>query len=131
MTMEIQATFRHLEPTEALERQIFDSARALDQLTGGEITHCHVILEGRPRGARPGATHARIAILGSRGALGVTHDIRFRATKDSPPEALIEAFDGIRVLLRSEQARRKAATRAPDEGRSQQPGPRKAVLSWA
>lgn len=129
--MEIQATFRHLQPTEALERQIFESARSLNQLTGQELTFCHVVVEGRPRGQRESNTRVRIAILGTRGALGVTHDLHVRATHERPEVALAEAFDSLEGQILAERARREARERASTEGRPRVPSLRRAVWSWA
>lgn len=123
--MEIQATFRQIEPTEELERQIFEGARDLDRLTGGELTHCHVILEGSKKGHRSSPVRARVAVLGSRGALGVTHDVRVRASHSEPRHAVADAFEQVRRQLRSELVRR-AATRRAAEGR-----PRLATGDWA
>lgn len=129
--MEIQATFRHLQPTEMLEKQIFDGARDLNQLTGDELTFCHVIVEGRPRGQRAGLARARIAVLGTRGALGVTHDLHVRAKHEDPGQALAAAFDDLQGLILAERNHREARTRVSTEGRPRRPALRRAVMSWA
>ncbi|MDY0003543.1 MAG: hypothetical protein RBU30_19750 [Polyangia bacterium] len=129
--MEIQATFRHLRPTEELQKLIFEGARDLDIQTGQVLAFCHVVVEGRPREHGMEATTVRAAVLGSTSALGVSHDLRARTSHESPSTAIAAAFDTIRGKVMAELARRETLERAEAKKRARSYPLREAIASWA
>jgi ribosome-associated translation inhibitor RaiA len=99
MDLPLQITFRHMDPSPALEARIRRKAEELDQVFD-RIVSCRVVVECRHRHHKQGnlfEIHIDLAVPGSQVIAGRTH--RINHAHEDAHVALRDAFDAARRQL--------------------------------
>jgi cold shock CspA family protein/ribosome-associated translation inhibitor RaiA len=110
-TMNLQVTFRHLEPSPRLEQLIREQAEKLDSFYG-HIMSCHVMVDAIHR-LHPNATvfQVRIDLTVPGGELYVGRDAGDPRTHEDVYFAVREAFHAIRRQLQDYARRQRGETK--------------------
>lgn len=111
MRMPLQITFRHMEPSEAIEAKVRDRAAKLDTYYDG-IMGCHVIVEAPHRHHHQGKLfHVRIDLTLPGGELVVNRDPQEDHAHEDAAVAVRDAFDAARRQLEDYARRQRADTK--------------------
>ncbi len=110
--MQVQLTFRQMDPTFEIEEQIFKEARRLERVYPQKLKWCHVVI-GRPerhrQQGRPCHVHVQLqGVLGTHVA-GSEYDAD--ATHENPHVAITSAFGAMRSQLQSKKQGRENVRR--------------------
>ena len=120
MQMPLQITFRHMEPSPALEARIRQRAEELDQFFD-RITSCRVVVESAHRRQQQGKLfEVRVALTVPGNEIVVGREPGINHAHEDAHVAVRDAFDAARRLLEDHVRRRRgeAKTHAvPDHGR--------------
>ena len=125
MQLPLQITFRHMDPSPALEARIRRKARDLDQFYD-RITSCRVIVECRHKNHRQGnlfEIHIDLSVPGSQVAAGRNH--RVNHSHEDAHIAVRDAFDAARRQLEDHFRTIRDQTKQPGivrQGASSEPG---------
>ena len=100
--MNVQLTFRHMNPTFELEEQIFKEAKKLERACPQQLSWCHVIIERAHRHTHEGRPYrVCVSIQGLRGYQVASSESDGDMTHDNPLEAITNAFHAIRSQVLS------------------------------
>jgi len=120
MRLPLQITFRHMEPSPALEARIRQRAEELDQFFD-RITSCRVVVESAHRRQQQGKLfEVRVALTVPGNEIVVGREPGINHAHEDAHVAVRDAFDAARRLLEDHVRRRRgeAKTHAvPDHGR--------------
>lgn len=106
MKLPLQITFRHMDPSEALEANIREHAAELDQFCD-EIMHCDVVVEESHRRHQQGNLfHVSVDITVPGGEIVVRREPEQRHAHEDPYVAVRDAFDAARRQLQDYNRRR-------------------------
>jgi len=120
MQLPLQITFRHMEPSPALEARIRELAQRLEKFSD-QIMHCHVIVEAPHQHQRQGGlfeVRMDITVPDSQIAIRRSHPIHH--AHEDPYVALRDAFRAARRKLEDYERVRRAPQKshlAPPHGR--------------
>lgn len=120
MRLPLQITFRHMDPSPALEARIRQRAEELDQFFD-RITSCRVVVECANHRHQQGnvfEVHIDLIIPGREIVVG--HDSGASHAHEDPHVAVRDAFDSARRLLEDHARRRRGEAKlhaVPDHGR--------------
>ena len=120
MRLPLQITFRHMEPSPALEARIRKLAERLDEFSP-HIMHCHVIVEAPHKHQQQGRlfeVRMDITVPDSEIAIRRSHPIRH--SHEDPYVALRDAFRAARRKLEDYERERRAPAKThvgPPHGR--------------
>jgi cold shock CspA family protein/ribosome-associated translation inhibitor RaiA len=120
MRLPLQITFRHMEPSPALEARIRELAERLDKFSA-DIMHCSVIVEAPPKHQHQGGlfeVRMDLTVPGSEIAIRRSHPIRH--SHEDPYVALRDAFRAARRKLEDYERERHAPAKThvgPPHGR--------------
>jgi len=116
--MQVQLTFRQMDPTFEIEEQIFKEARRLERINPQKLKWCHVVIErsrrhghghgrghghghGHGQSGRPYSVHVRLqGVLGYH-VSGGEYDAH--AAHENPHVAITSAFGAVHSQLRSDK----------------------------
>lgn len=107
MKLPLEITFRHADPSPALEARIRELAAELEKFSG-QIMRCHVIVEPTPRHSRQGALHAfHIDITLPDGEIAIRRAHPANHAHEDPYVALRDAFRAARRKLEDYERKRR------------------------
>ena len=118
--MSVQITFRHMDPSPALEARIRDRAEELEQFCG-RITSCRVVVECRHRHPHQGklfSVSIDLTIPGREIVVG--RDAGANHAHEDAHVAVRDAFDALRRRLEDHARKRRGEVKlhtVPDHGR--------------
>jgi ribosome-associated translation inhibitor RaiA/cold shock CspA family protein len=120
MRLPLQVTFRHMEPSAALEARIRQRAEELDQFFE-RVTSCHVVVECQhPRHQQGKLFEVRIDLSVPGGEIVVGRDSGANHAHEDAHVAVRDAFDAARRRLEDHARDRRGAVKlhaVPDHGR--------------
>jgi len=120
MRLPLQITFRHMDPSPALEARIRQRAEELDQFFA-RITSCRVVVECRHMRHQQGKLfEVRIDLTAPGGAIVVGRDSGANHAHEDAHVAVRDAFDAARRRLEDHARHRRGAVKlhaVPDHGR--------------
>ena len=120
MRLPLQVTFRHMEPSAALEARIRQRAEELDQFFE-RVTSCHVVVECQhPRHQQGKLFEVRIDLSVPGGEIVVGRDSGANHAHEDAHVAVRDAFDAARRRLEDHARGRRGAVKlhaVPDHGR--------------
>jgi ribosomal subunit interface protein len=107
MKIPLQITFRHMEPSSALETRIRELASRLERFSA-HITSCHVVVEPPAHHQRQGFLYDfRIAITLPDGEIAIRHAHPADHAHEDPYVALRDAFLAARRQLEDYERKRR------------------------
>ena len=107
MILPLQITFRHMDPSPALEARIREFASRLDRFSG-HVMRCHVILEPPAQHKRQGFLYDfRIDITLPDQEIAIRHSHAADPAHEDPYVALRDAFRAARRQLEDYERRRR------------------------
>jgi cold shock CspA family protein/ribosome-associated translation inhibitor RaiA len=116
----LQITFRHMEPSPALETRIRELAARLDKFSS-EIMHCHVIVEGPPKHPQQGGLfQVRIDLTVPEKEIAISRTHPIHHSHEDAYIALRDAFRAARRQLEDYERERQAPAKTrvgPPHGR--------------
>ncbi len=119
MIIPLQITFRHMDPSAAMEARIRELAARLDKYSE-HIMRCHVIVEPPPRHQHQGALHdIRIDITLPHEEIAIRHAHPASHAHEDPYVALRDAFRAARRKLEDYERRRRGDVKShvgPERG---------------
>lgn len=120
MKLPMQITFRHMDPSPALEEKIRELAVRLERFSS-RIMRCHVIVEAPHRHHRKGKLfEVHIHVTVPAGEYIARQEHRHRQSHEDVHVALRDAFDAVKRQLEDhERIRRGEVKKQPSE----HPGP--------
>ena len=111
----LQVTFRHMDPSPAIEANIRERAARLARVHG-RITGCHVVVEAPHRRHAKGKLYTvRLDVVVPGGEIVVNRDAHDRHAHEDVLVAVRDAFDAARRRLR-DHARRTRGDKGPRAG---------------
>ena len=112
--MQVQLTFRHMNPIEEIERQVFKEADRLDRLCPQLLTWCHVVIEKPHLHRQHGEPYSvRVAVQGTAGFFVASSAHGDAAWREKLPVAVSEAFGALRSQLQTRaEVKERSASRA-------------------
>ncbi len=120
MRLPLQITFRHMDPSPALEARIRQRAEALDQFFD-RITACRVVVECRHQRHQQGKQfEVRVDLTVPGAEIVVGRDAGANHAHEDAHVAVRDAFDAARRLLEDHARGRRGAVKlhaVPDHGR--------------
>lgn len=120
MRLPLQITFRHMDPSPALEARIRERAEELDQFFD-RITSCRVVVESRHKRHQQGTLFAvRIDLTVPGSEIVVGRDPDANHAHEDAHVAVRDAFDAARRRLEDHARHRRGAVKlhaVPDHGR--------------
>jgi ribosome-associated translation inhibitor RaiA len=106
--MQVQLTFRQMDPTFEIEEQIFKEARRLDRVYPQKLTWCHVVIERPHRHKRQGGgCHVHVQLQGVWGYHVAGSDYDADAVHENPHVAITGAFQAVHSQMRSNKLGRE------------------------
>jgi cold shock CspA family protein/ribosome-associated translation inhibitor RaiA len=118
--MPLQITFRHMQPSPALEQRIRDLAARLDKFSAS-IMHCHVIVDAPPRHQHQGGLfEVRIDLTVPDKEIAIRRSHPFHHSHEDAYVALRDAFRAARRRLEDYERERQGPAKAhlgPPHGR--------------
>jgi cold shock CspA family protein/ribosome-associated translation inhibitor RaiA len=112
MKLPLQITFRHMEPSPALEARIRELAARLDRFSA-HIMHCHVIVEAPPGHPHQGGLfEVRIDMTVPDKEIAVRRSHPMRHSHEDAYVALRDAFRAIRRQLEDYERERQGPAKA-------------------
>lgn len=115
MELPLQISFRNMQSSPALERQIRDRADALDQLHRG-IVACRVVIEARHRHHHQGHLyHIRVSLVVPGAEIVVSRDPSAAHAHEDAHVAVRDAFDAARRRLEDWARRQRGDTKTRAE----------------
>jgi len=100
--MQVQMTFRQVDPTIEIEELLFREARKLQRVCPQQLTWCHVVIEQPHRHRHEGRPYrAHVAIQGLMGYRVASSESGADVSHETPNIAIINAFQAVRKQLRS------------------------------
>ena len=122
----LQVTFRHMDPSPAIEANIRERAARLERVHG-RITGCHVVVEAPHRRHHKGKLYTvRLDVVVPGGEIVVNRDAHDRHAHEGVLVAVRDAFDAARRRLR-QHAQRKRGDESPRASRARSIGKRDTV----
>ncbi len=107
MKLPLQITFRHMDPSPAMEARIHELAARLEKFSE-HIMRCHVIIEPPPKHQHQGAVHdIRIDITMPDGEIAIRRAHPASHAHEDPYVALRDAFRAARRKLEDYERRRR------------------------
>jgi ribosome-associated translation inhibitor RaiA len=107
MTVALQITFRHMDPSPALEARVRELASRLDRFSA-QILRCHVVLEPSPHHKHQGALYDfRIDITLPDEQISIRHAHPADHAHEDPYVALRDAFLAARRKLEDYERKRR------------------------
>ena len=120
MQLPLQITFRHMEPSPALERRIRELAGRLDKFSTSNM-HCHITVEAPPRHQHQGGLfEVRINLTVPDKEIAIRRSHPFHHSHEDAYVALRDAFRAARRRLEDYERERQGPAKAhvgPPEGR--------------
>lgn len=120
MRLPLHITFRHMDPSPALETRIGELARRLDKFSA-QIMHCHVIVEGPPKHQQQGGLfEVRIDLTVPDREIAIRRSHPIRHSHEDPHVALRDAFRAARRKLEDYERERRPPAKThtgPPHGR--------------
>jgi len=100
--MQVQLTFRRLNPTFEIEEQIFKEARRLEPAFPQKLTWCHVLIEQPHRHRQRGRPYrVSISVQGLLGYHIASSASDIHVLHDDPRVAITNAFRALRNQMRT------------------------------
>jgi cold shock CspA family protein/ribosome-associated translation inhibitor RaiA len=120
MRLPLHITFRHMDPSPALEARIGELAERLDKFSA-QIMHCHVIVEGPPKHQQQGGLYeVRIDFTVPDREIAIRRSHPIRHSHEDPYVALRDAFRAARRKLEDYERERRPPAKThigPPHGR--------------
>lgn len=107
MILPLQITFRHMDPSPALEARIRKLVSRLDRFSA-HITRCHVIVEPPAQHQRQGSLYDfRIDLTLPDEVIAITHARTADPAHENPYVALRDAFRAVRRKVQDYERKRR------------------------
>lgn len=114
MELPLQITFRHMEPSAAIEARIHEYAQKLERFYD-HVVSCRVVIEAPHKHHYKGRVyHARIDVTVKDGKLMATREPEHNHAHEDVYVAIRDSFEAIRRQLNAYVSRRRGAVKAHD-----------------
>jgi ribosome-associated translation inhibitor RaiA len=106
--MQVQLTFRQMDPTFEIEEKIFKEARRLERIYPQRLAWCHVVIERPHRHRHQGRPcHVHVQLQGQLGYHRAGSEYDADAAHENPHVAITSAFQAVHSQLRSKKPLRE------------------------